>query len=126
MLDELRKQVRYAQSLGYNSWTDYGGTKADGTIIPNMQRELYGKEKPSDWQLFKHWVSPNTVDMVETTFGHYNFHTDESGNTIIEDTYDFTPEKGGWDKILAPLLGDVKDGNKNLRWKINLGKIDNL
>lgn len=47
----------------------------------------------------------------------------KKGILYLEDVYDFSPYKGGLDIICAPLLGNVKDGKKNMKWKINLGKI---
>lgn len=123
VLDEMRRQVKYAKGLGYNFWSDHGSIKADGTKIPSMQKGLYNKDNPTYMQLSSRLLAPNPADMIETTFGHYNFKEDSNGDTIVEDVYDFDPSKGGFNALLAPFFGSVKDGDKNISWHINLGKI---
>ena len=68
--------------------------------------------------------SKNPIDIIETVIGHYNFHVDDEGNTIVTDYYDFTPGKSLLDTVLAPFLGSKADGDKNISWSINLGKIE--
>ncbi|MBQ9440413.1 MAG: hypothetical protein IJU35_07500 [Paludibacteraceae bacterium] len=88
-----------------------------------MMQSLYGRKEPNTVQLVQHCISSNPVDFIETVFGHYNFERDTQGNYHIKDDYDFNPEKGGYDVILAPLFGSVKDGKKNMHWDINLGNL---
>ena len=89
-----------------------------------MQYSLYGRTKPDKSLLFRRWISSDPVDVIETTFGHYDFHQDENGDYHVTDVYDFNPSKGGIDVYLAPLLGDIKDGRKNIHWDINIGKLN--
>ena len=126
-LNELKRQVAYARSLGYDFWSDHGSVKKDGTIIPSMQEGLYGVKPPQGtWDMVRRLVKSQTQPTLETLLGHYNFYTDENGDTIITDQYDFDPAKGGFNALLAPFLGSVKDENKNMKFKINLGKLPEI
>lgn len=123
-LNELKRQVTYARSLGYDFWSDHGSVKKDGTIIPSMQEGLYGVQKPeTTMDMVTRLFMPQPQPMLETLLGHYNFYIDKDGNTIITDQYDFDPAKGGFNAFFAPFLGSVKDGNKNMKFNINLGKL---
>lgn len=122
IIDELRYQVSYLMKWGYNSWKDYDKVNIDGEDT-TMQNKLYGK-KDGKYRKFRRLFSNNPSDFIEMTLGHYNIEIDENGDTIVTDDYNFTPSKGFFDYILAPFLGDSRNKQQNIHWRINLGNMD--
>lgn len=125
-MEELKKQVQFAKSKGKN-WFDsemyqqmYGHNYAS-------RNGTNGEDRSGFWNRIR-----TPKGRLEHTLGAYGFYTDEQGNTIVHDIYDFNVgQKQGGDGRYTAIRNfagqfasrstDPNEG-KN-KYNINLGKL---
>ena len=125
-MEELKKQVQFAKSKGKN-WFDsemyqqmYGHNYAS-------KNGTNGEDRSGFWNRIR-----TPKGRLEHTLGAYGFYTDEQGNTIVHDIYDFNVgQKQGGDGRYAATRNFVgqfasrsTDPNEGKnKYNINLGKL---
>lgn len=125
-MEELKKQVQFARSKGRNGF--------DGEMYKLMYGHNYasrhganGEDRSGVWNRM---TTPS--GRLEHTLGAYGFYTDEQGNTIVHDIYDFNVgQKQGGDgryasarNFLGEWASKSTDPNEGkIKYNINLGKL---
>lgn len=124
---ELINQVKFARERGYNSFTS--------DLYNQMYNYNYGSKTGIGGEDRSGlWARMNTPRArLEHTLGQYNFYTDENGNTIVTDIYDFNDDQkqqgdGKYANIrngIAVTYGSrsSEPDEGKIKYKINLGKI---
>lgn len=125
-MEELKKQVRFARSKGRNGF--------DGEMYKLMYGHNYASRHGADGEdrsgIWNRMTTPS--GRLEHTLGAYGFYTDEEGNTIIHDIYDFNVgQKQGGDGRYASarnFLGEWASKSTDpdegkIKYSINLGKL---
>lgn len=124
---ELINQVKFAKERGYNSFTS--------DLYNQMYNYNYGSRTGVGGEDRSGlWARMNTPRArLEHTLGQYNFYTDENGNTIVTDIYDFNDDQkqrgdGKYANIrngIAVTYGSrsSEPNEGKIKYKINLGKI---
>lgn len=124
--EELKKQVLFARSKGRNNF--------DANMYKSMYGHAYASRNGEGGQdRSGFWNRMNTPKgRLEHTLGAYGFYTDNEGNTIVHDIYDFNNgQKQGGDgryAVTRNFLGEFgshsSDPNEGkIRYRINLGKL---
>ena len=124
---ELINQVKFAKERGYNSFTS--------DLYNQMYNYNYGSRTGVGGEDRSGlWARMNTPRArLEHTLGQYNFYTDENGNTIVTDIYDFNDnQKQRGDGKYANIRNGIavtygsrssEPNEGKIKYKINLGKI---
>lgn len=125
-MEELKKQVQFAKSKGRNGF--------DSEMYRQMYGYNYGSRNGANGQdRSGFWNRMSTPSgRLEHTLGAYGFYTDEQGNTIVHDIYDYNvgQRQGGDGRYAATrnfageFASKSTDPNEGkIKYSINLGKL---
>jgi hypothetical protein len=125
-MEELKKQVQFARSKGRNGF--------DSEMYRQMYGYNYGSRNGANGQdRSGFWNRMSTPSgRLEHTLGAYGFYTDEQGNTIVHDIYDFNvgQRQGGDGRYAATrnFAGEFASRSTDpdegkIKYSINLGKL---
>lgn len=124
---ELINQVKFAKSQG----VDYFNSDMYKKMYQYNYGSRNGQEGEDRTGLWARMNSPRA--RIEHTLGQYKFYTDENGNTIVTDVYDFNDDQkqGGEGRyvnvrnnIAATYGSRSSEPDKGkIKYKINLGKL---
>lgn len=146
----LAIQAKYGGKVPENG--GFGGVRVEGTnkyqddyltyVHPGFKYSFFpSSEKegpwydPSSWSITNklrdvNWRNTGVPNSIEYMLGDFSFGTDENGNIIVQDTYDFNDGEGqggnGHYKGIRGWAGRHASSNKEpdsqkIRFKVNLG-----